>query len=587
MKIRDPSSEQPLPLLFILLFGIIVIWLALLGASVITPGMSLAQWLTAFNVAWQKPYHITFNGYSLKAVCLSLFLYGACLYSCQESRRGKRPGEEHGTAKWGSVKVINKHYQTAKDDRYILFTQNMRMSMANHKLPGLYKRNHNVLVVGGSGAGKTRYYVMPNVMQADCSYIIADPKGELLRNTGGLLQQKGYDVKVLNLVDMASSHGYNPFRYLQNDTDAIRLVTNLIQNTTPKQARSNDPFWEKSETALLSAFILYLMHEAPEEEQNFGTVMFMLENATASEEDENYLSPVDILFAQLSQREPEHIALKQYRVFKQAAGKTAKSILVSTAVRLAVFNLPEFNRMTNHDELDLTSLGERKQAVFAVIPDNDTSFNFLVGMLYSQAFQMLYLSADTIHEGSLPIPVRIMMDEFYNVALPDNFEHILATCRSRNISINIILQNIAQLKSMFKDSWENITGNSDSFLYLGGNEQSTFEYVSKLLGKATITTKSTSQSKGRSGSYSQNQQYMGRELLTADEVRMLDNEKALLFIRGELPILDKKYHIEAHPNYKTTPFGGGKPYQADEDKNAFYLDDLSRPYDVETLEILS
>lgn len=585
MKARDASSEQSL--LFILLFGISVIWLALLGASVITPGMSLAQWLTAFNVAWQKPYQITLNAYSLKAVCLSLFLYGACLYSCQESRQGKRPGEEHGTAKWGSVKVINKHYQTAKDDRYILFTQHMRMSMANHKLPGLYKRNHNVLVVGGSGAGKTRYYVMPNVMQADCSYIIADPKGELLRNTGGLLQQKGYDVKVLNLVDMASSHGYNPFRYLQNDTDAIRLVTNLIQNTTPKQARSNDPFWEKSETALLSAFILYLMHEAPEEEQNFGMVMFMLENATASEEDENHLSPVDILFNQLAQREPEHIALKQYRVFKQAAGKTAKSILVSTAVRLAVFNLPEFNRMTKHDELDLTSLGERKQAVFAVIPDNDTSFNFLVGMLYSQAFQMLYLSADTIHEGSLPIPVRIMMDEFYNVALPDNFEHILATCRSRNISINIILQNIAQLKSMFKDSWENVTGNCDSFLYLGGNEQSTFEYVSKLLGKATITTKSTSQSKGRSGSYSQNQQYMGRELLTADEVRMLDNEKALLFIRGELPILDKKYRIEAHPNYKATPFGGGKPYQADEDKNAFYLDDLSRPYDVETLEILS
>lgn len=600
MSIKNNSnSSSQNKTIFYIIIGIGICWLALLGASVITKDMNFFQWLSAFTIALQTPWQICFNYYSLHAVFFSLMLYAFAVFLYDSESQNKRTGEEYGSAKWGKAQTVNKHYQTAKDDRYMIFTQNVRMSMNSSKLKPMYKRNHNVMVVGGSGSGKTRYYVLPNLLQADCSYICSDPKGELLRNAGGVLRSKNFEVKVLNLIDMEQSDGYNPFVYLHSDTDVIRLVTNLIQNTTPKQARSNDPFWEKSETALLSAFILYLWYEAPIEEQNFGMVMYMLENAAASEDDENYLSPVDMLFNQLEQRVPDHIALKQYKVFKQAAGKTAKSILVSTAVRLAVFNLPTFNQLTNHDDMNLSALGERKQVIFAVIPDNDTSFNFLVGMLYSQAFQALYLNADTEHNGSLPIPVRVLMDEFYNVALPDNFEHIIATCRSRSISINIILQNIAQLKSLFKDSWENITGNTDTFLYLGGNEQSTFEYVSKLLGKATISTKTTSQSKGRSGSYSQNRQSVGRELMTPDEVRMLNNEEALLFIRGELPVQDKKYHLEQHPNYKATPFGGGEIYHHRHDeqnilpkgvamqKGRFVMhDDLSRLYDIDTLEIL-
>ena len=397
----------------------------------------------------------------------------------------------------------------------------------------------------------------------------------MLRSIAPLLIEMGYDVKVFNLIEPENSDGYNPFAYVRKDEDAIRLITNLIQNTTPKQATQSDPFWEKSEVALDTALMLYLLHEAPPEEQNFEMLMFLIENAAVvDEEDANTLSPVDELFIGLEEEKPEHIAVKQWKIFKQAGGKTAKSILISAAVRLAAFNLPQIAKMTSYDNLDIGTLGEKKRAIFCVIPDNDNSFNYLVGMLYTQAFQSLYYNADKIHGGELPIPVHFVMDEFANVALPDNFERLLATMRSRRISVSIIIQNMAQLKALFKDSWESLVGNCDTMLYLSGNEQSTHEYISKMLGKETIDTRTRGITKGQHGSSNTNYQNAGRELLTLDEVRLLDNSNALIFIRGEKPIMDKKFDILSHKNIDKTADGKAVPYSHSK-QNKFLKDDLS------------
>ena len=500
---------------------------------------------------------ITFTEYSLKTVLIFLFFYAMGVGVYFSSRENRRPGEEHGSAKWGVVSQIVKRYADHKERfNNLLFSQTMRIGLNAKK----HRRNLNVLVVGGSGAGKTRFYAKPNIMQCNTSFIIADPKGEMLRSVAPLLLEKGYDVKVFNLITPSNSDGYNPFTYIRTDEDVIKLITNLIQNTTPKNAQQNDPFWEKSEIALDTALMLYLLHEAPPEEQNFEMLMFLIENAATMEDDDDYKSPVDILFDGLEEEKPEHIAVKQYKIFKQASGKTAKSILISAAVRLAAFNLPEIARMTSYDNLDLGSMGEKKKAIFCVIPDNDNSFNYLVGMLYTQAFQELYYRADHKHGGELPIPVHFVMDEFANVALPDNFERLLATMRSRRISVSIIIQNMAQLKALFKDSWESLVGNCDTMLYLGGNEQSTHEYISKMLGKETIDTRTRGITRGSHGSSNTNYQNAGRELLTLDEVRLLDNSNALIFIRGEKPIMDKKFDILSHPNIKLTADGGAVPY---------------------------
>ena len=353
----------------------------------------------------------------------------------------------------------------------------------------------------------------------------------------------------------------SPRRYIRSDADVLKLIANFIRNTTPKNAHANDPFWEKSETALDCALMLYLLHEAPPEEQTMEMMLTMLEYGTAKEGDGDYQSPLDLLFEALEEENPSHIALRQYKVFKQAPSETAMSILITAAVRLAPFSLPEVQRITSTDTMELEKLGERKQAIFCVIPDsNDVSLNFLVGMLYTQAFQELYFQADKVHGGSLPIPVRLMFDEFANVALPDGYARLQATMRSRNVMATIILQNISQLKELFKDSWEGIIGNADAFVYLGGNEQSTHKYVSELLGKETIETRTSSQSRGRNGSYSQNFQQAGRELLTPDEVRMLDNRYALVLLRGEAPVIDEKYDLMRHPNIKLTADGGAAPY---------------------------
>ena len=534
-----------------------VVWVALMFASCYRQGNKLFELLERLMIAIENPMQIVINEYSVKAVLIFLFLYAMGIGVYFSSRENRRPGEEHGSAKWGSVRNIVKRYVDREDkSSNLIITQTMRLGLNAKK----HRRNLNVLVIGGSGAGKTRFYAKPNIMQCNTSFIIADPKGEMLRAVAPLLLEKGYDVKVFNLITPQDSDGYNPFIYVRTDEDVIKLITNLIQNTTPKNAQQNDPFWEKSEIALDTALMLYLLHEAPPEEQNFEMLMFMIENAATMEDDDEYQSPVDMLFQGLEEENPEHIALRQYKIFKQASGKTAKSILISAAVRLAAFNLPEIARMTSYDDLDLGSMGEKKKAIFCVIPDNDNSFNYLVGMLYTQAFQELYYRADHIHGGELPMPVHFVMDEFANVALPDNFERLLATMRSRRISVSIIIQNMAQLKALFKDNWESLVGNCDTMLYLGGNEQSTHEYLSKMLGKETIDTRTRGITKGQHGSSNTNYQNAGRELMTLDEVRLLNNAKALVFIRGEKPIEDKKFDILSHPNIKLTADGGAVPY---------------------------
>ena len=564
------ENNKTLIILFICAVPVII-WLALIIAGCYEQDIKLFPLIEHITKALNKPFDIRFNEYSLKAVLIFLFLYAMGIGVYFSSRENRRPGEEHGSARWGNVKSIVRRYADKNSSSNIILTQNMRLGLNAKK----HRRNLNVLVVGGSGAGKTRFYAKPNLMQCNTSFIVADPKGEMLRSIAPLLIEKGYDIKVFNLIEPENSDGYNPFVYIRKDEDVIRLISNLIQNTTPKNAQQNDPFWEKSEIALDSALMLYLLHEAPPEEQTFEMLMFLIENAATVEDDEDgYQSPVDILFNGLEEEKPEHIAVKQYKIFKQASGKTAKSILISAAVRLAAFNLPEIAKMTSYDNLDIGSLGERKRAIFCVIPDNDNSFNYLVGMLYTQAFQALYFNADSNHGGELPVPVHIVMDEFANVALPDNFERILATMRSRRISVSIIIQNMAQLKALFKDSWENITGNCDTLLYLGGNEQSTHEYISKMLGKETIDTRTRGITKGQHGSSNTNYQNAGRELLTLDEVRLLDNSNALIFIRGERPLIDKKFDILSHPNIAKTADGKAIPYK--HSKSGKYLhSDLS------------
>ena len=564
------ENNKTLIILFICAVPVII-WLALIIAGCYEQDIKLFELLDRLIIAVNNPTHIVFNEYSLKAVLIFLFFYAMGIGVYFSSRENRRPGEEHGSARWGNVKSIVRRYADKNSSSNIILTQNMRLGLNAKK----HRRNLNVLVVGGSGAGKTRFYAKPNLMQCNTSFIVADPKGEMLRSIAPLLIEKGYDIKVFNLIEPENSDGYNPFVYIRKDEDVIRLISNLIQNTTPKNAQQNDPFWEKSEIALDSALMLYLLHEAPPEEQTFEMLMFLIENAATVEDDEDgYQSPVDILFNGLEEEKPEHIAVKQYKIFKQASGKTAKSILISAAVRLAAFNLPEIAKMTSYDNLDIGSLGERKRAIFCVIPDNDNSFNYLVGMLYTQAFQALYFNADSNHGGELPVPVHIVMDEFANVALPDNFERILATMRSRRISVSIIIQNMAQLKALFKDSWENITGNCDTLLYLGGNEQSTHEYISKMLGKETIDTRTRGITKGQHGSSNTNYQNAGRELLTLDEVRLLDNSNALIFIRGERPLIDKKFDILSHPNIAKTADGKAIPYK--HSKSGKYLhSDLS------------
>ena len=557
---RDETARSSLILFAV--FLIPVVWAALLTAPSLSGG--LPEILANLTVAMDNPFDIQWVGDTPKCILLFIAAYCLGIGIYLSTRRNYRRREEHGSARWGGAAAVNKKYRDKDPQKNKILTQNVRIGLDGRK----HRRNLNVMVVGGSGSGKTRFYAKPNVMQANTSFVVLDPKGEILRDTGNLLKANGYEIKVLDLINMHLSHCYNPFAYLKDDKDVLKLVTNLIRNTTPKGSNTNDPFWERSETALLEALILYLLYEAPKEEQNFPMVMEMIAAAEVREDDETYQSPLDELFERLEMREPEHLAVKQYNIFKLAAGKTAKSILIGLGVRLEKFNLSSLAGITTVDEMELSSIGEKKTALFAVIPDNDSSFNFIVGMLYTQLFQSLMYLADYKYGGRLPVHVHFVMDEFANVALPDEFDKLLSTMRSREISVSIILQNLAQLKALFKDTWESIVGNCDEFLYLGGNEQSTHKYVSELLGKETIDTNTYGLSKGRNGSYSTNYQQSGRELLTPDEVRMLDNRFALLFIRGERAVMDGKYDILKHPNLKLTVDGGSQPFRHGGAENA-------------------
>lgn len=540
--------------------------------------MTVFDLAAQFSEVMKTPFALLWTPHTVRFIGIFLLLYGGAILFYYTGQKNTRPGEEHGSASWGSVRELDRKYRDKDATQNVILTQHLQMSMNGR----LHRRNLLQIIVGGSGSGKTRFLAKPNLMLANASFIVTDPKGEMLRAVGNLFLEEGYVLRIFDLIEPAKSDCYNPFCYIRKDADVFRLIDNFIKNTTPKGAKANDPFWEKSETALDAALMLYLLHEAPEEDQNMETILYMIENGGAKEEDDDYQSPLDLLFEALEEEQPDHIAVRQYHIFKQAAGKTAKSILVSAAVRLASFTLPEIQRITVSDDLELGKLGERRQAIFCIIPDsNDASLNFLVGMLYTQAFQELYFQADKVHQGALPVPVRLMFDEFANVALPDGYARLQATMRSRNIMSTIILQNISQLKALFKDDWEGIIGNADSFVYLGGNEQSTHKYVSELLGKETIDTKTSSQSKGRNGSFSQNFQQTGRELLTPDEVRRLDNKDAIVLIRGEKPVIDEKYDILKNPNIHRTEDGGAPPY-LHTPLRAFAADDLS--FSIETIE---
>lgn len=554
---HDKFSQQNI--LLYCLGTIPVVWLALRIAPFMEDG--LPGLIKNFGAAMSRPFCITLCGNSLKTILVLLLCYGLAIGIYLSTQRNYRRREEHGSAQWGSPVQVNRKYADKVPTRNKILTQNVSVGLDGRK----HRRNLNTLVCGGSGAGKTRFFAKPNLCQANSSYVVLDPKGELLRDTGNLLSAKGYDIKVLDLINMEKSHCYNPFVYLRSDNDIQRLVTNLFKNTTPKGSQSQDPFWDQAATMLLLALIFYLHYEAPPEEQNFPMVMEMIRAGEVREDNETYKSALDILFERLEMRNPEHIALKYYRSYHSGSGKTLKSIQITLISRLEKFNLESLASITQNDELALWSIGEKKTAVFAITPDNDSSFSFLVGMLYTQLFQQLYYQADVIHGGRLPVHVHFLMDEFANVALPDEFDKLLSTMRSREISVSIIIQNLAQLKALFEKQWESIVGNCDEFLYLGGNEQSTHEYVSKLLGKETIDTNSYGQSKGRNGSYSTNWQLAGRELMTPDEVRMLDNRYALLFIRGERPVEDLKFDILKHLNIALTADSGAGPYRHGED----------------------
>ena len=553
--------------LLIYALGLIpVIWVAILIAPYMDGG--IPSLIANIDQAFANPFGFQWCADTPRTIVILCLIYVVAIGIFLSDDKNYRRREEYGSAKWGFPSRINAKYATRKNEDPFLnkiLTQNVAISFMVRR----HRRNLNILVIGGSGAGKTRFFALPNILNGNCSFIILDPKGEILRTVGHVLESLGYEIKVLDLLHMERSHCYNPFDYLRNVDDIQRLVSNIFASSTPKGAQSQDPFWDNAASILLKAVICLLWFEAPKEEQNFDMVLEVLRSAQVKEEDESFQSPMDLLFEKVRDRDPGHIAVKFYDDFKQAAGKTMKSILITLLSKLEKFNIPSLAQLTMTDEMDLRSIGKRKTAVFAIIPDNDTSFNFLVSILYTQLFQMLFEEADLSPNGRLPVHVHFVMDEFANVALPSDFDKLLATMRSREISVSIILQNLAQLKALYEKEWESIVGNCDEFLYLGGNEQSTHEYVSKLLGKETIDTNTYGQSKGRNGSYSTNYQATGRELKTSDEMRMLDNQYALLFIRGERPVMDLKYDLTKHPNFKLTPEGGGKPYIHGEDSRSF------------------
>ena len=509
--------------------------------------MKITALLDALNSALAEPFDLSWSRDSLRFLLVFTVIYAVVVIVAVTDQKNTRPGAEHGSAAWGDVFRLNKFYMDRRGPN-LLLTQHFHIGIDGYK----HRHNTNILIVGGSGAGKTRTYGVPNVLECACSMVITDPKAEILRKTGNLLKQKGYEVIVFDLINPAASFCYNPFVYVHDDREVLTLIENLIQNTTPSHSKSSDPFWEKSETALLQALMLYLLHEAPPEEQNFSMVMEMISAAEVHEDDDNYQSPLDILFERLEMREPDSIACKQYRIFKQAAGKTLKSILVSCGARLAPFDIEEVRDITIYDELSLDTVGDKKTALFLIMSDTDPTFNFLISMIYTQLFNLLCEKADDIYGGRLPVHVRCLIDECANIGQIPNLEKLVATIRSREISACLVLQAQSQLKAIYKDNADTIIGNMDSRIFLGGSEPTTLKELNQALGKETIDLYNTSDTRGNSPSYGTNYQKVGHDLASVDELAVLDGGKCILQLRGVRPFKSDKYDLTQHPNYKLT-----------------------------------
>lgn len=529
--------------------------------------------LNKFNAAIKNPFGHYYNANTLRAVIYGSLIYGMAVLMYVTSRRNLMHGKEYGTARFADIRMVNKALADKDESKNRILSNNVRMS-TDTSVTGL---NNNMLVIGGSGAGKTFFIVKPNIMQMmlNNSFIATDPKGEIARATANMLKKNGYNVKVLNLIDMAKSDGYNPFRYIREENDVVKLVTNIISNTTPKETAPTDPFWEKSESMFLQALFYYVWLEMPPNRKNFQSVLELLSEAEVDAKgNDSKLTKKMKQLAKTSKLKQNHPAYKQYMKVIRGAGDTVRSIIISANSRLALLENPQILRILSKDDLYLEELGigvngdkHTRTALFCIIPDSDKSYNFIVGMLYTQLFQELYFQADFKNDGKLPIQVTLMMDEFANVALPDDFCSLLSTMRSRRISSIIIIQNLAQIKALFKDTWETITGNCDTLVYLGGNEKSTHQYISEMLGKSTIDKRSTGETRGVHGSASRNYDVLGRELMTPDEVRNMSNKKCLIFIKGFNPIFDDKYIPFRHKNFSQTEDGGGKAYVHDPSLN--------------------
>lgn len=530
---------------------LMVIWISLKIAPFTSEG--LLSVLQNMGIALNgHPFKFNICEETSNTVLVMTIVYLIAIVYFFATLKNKRPGEEYGSAKWGDVKALQKSYlQDESTDR--ILSDGLRLGMDMYK----HQRNLFSLIVGGAGSAKTRGYVIPNILQCNGSMVILDPKGENLRATGNVLKEKGYVLKILDLIHMNLSDRYNPFRYFTDENDIQRTATILFKATGSKEAKPTDPYWENAAMELLMAIMLYLYYEAPEYEQNFGMLMDMVRlvasDSNDDEEDEQSVNPIEMLFRELRIRKPEHPALKYYADLIGLPNKTLQTIKSTLTAKLSKFNISDLISLTNTDDLEFEKIGEQKMAIFCVIPDMDSSFNFLVSTLYMQMFQKLTYIADNVYHGMLPVHVHFIMEEFANVALPDDFDHVVSVIRSRNVSFSIILQNMNQIKALFKDTWESIVGNCDSFIYLGGNEQSTHKYVSELLDKETLDTNTYGKTHGIKGNYSTNDQKAGRELMQPGEVRRMSRRKCIVLISGEAPVMDYKYNLQKHPLIHKTP----------------------------------
>lgn len=566
------SGKKKFSMVLFLLGSVLAAYLGYIIGGIWEEGMVVTTFLPAFLEVWNHPFANYFSVYTVRCVVAVWSLYVLIMVMYYTSQRNLLPGKEYGTAKFENPIRVNKILADKDDSCNRILSRHVRMSMNFRRL----KLNGNILICGGSGSGKTFYEVKPNLMAMPkkCSFVCTDPKAEILRSCGQMLKDNGYQIKVINLLEMDKSDCYNPFAYIREETDVVKLITNLISNTTPKGTARSDPFWEKSESLFLQAIFYYVWLEMPVSKRNFSTVLKLMGEAEVVQEGQkSKLTERMEKLAMESNLGLNHPAVKQYNKCMRGAGDTVRSIIISANSRLAFLENQQVLRILSRDEMNLAQLGigvngdgETKTALFCVIPDSDKSYNFIIGMLYTQIFQELYYQADFNYGGRLPIHVTFMLDEFANVALPDDFCSLLSTMRSREISSIIIIQNFAQLKALFKDTWETVPGNCDTFIYLGGNEQATHKYVSELLGKGTIDKRSIGETKGKQGSSSRNYDVLGRELFTPDEVRKLDNKKCILFIRGFDPIIDDKYVPFEHPCFPQTADGGGEAYIHKTDK---------------------